>query len=178
MAQPAVTRFSRDTDLKRTTLGANHSLVPAYDFRAMARVWNWSFMKHTRFLLYGIVVLVVVQCLVWLVAGSIVWSLRGLMIGSASPEAEANARFAICIFAAAAINVIALVYFLLRQRRSGWFVLVVTKSADVLTTLAMALLVSAWWGLITADAGVTITVLYLFRRSTTAPIAAPSRQAF
>lgn len=138
----------------------------------MAHVLGWSFIKLPRFLLIGIVVLVVVQCLVWLVAGSIVWSLRDLMVGGGSPEAAHNARFAISIFAAAAINGIALMAFLLRQRGWGWLMLIVIQSVDVLTTLAGTLLISTSWGLITVVAALTIAVLYLFQRSTAAPTVA------
>ena len=144
----------------------------------MPQVLGWSFKIRPRLLLIGIVVLVVVQCLVWLVAGSIVWSLRGLMVGAESPEAADNARFAIAIFAAAATNGIALLSFLLRQRGWGWLLLIVIQSADVLATLAGTLLISAWWGLITVVAALTIAVLYLFQRSNAAPVVAKGEQAY
>ena len=128
-------------------------------------------MTRPQLLRLGIVVLVVVQCLDWLVAGSIVWSFRDLMVGTGSPEAADNARFAIAIFAGAAINGIALVPFLLRQRGWGWFLLIAVQIADVVVTLADSLLISEWWWLITIVAGLTIGFLYLFRRAS-APFAA------
>ena len=137
-----------------------------------------AIMKPSRLLLSGIVVLVVVQCLVWLAAGSIVWSLRGLMVGAESPEATDNARFALSIFAAAAVNGIALVSFLLRARGWGWLMLIVIQSLDFLATLAAALLISAWWGLITAAAVLTIPALFLFQRSTVLPPIPKGHQAF
>ena len=100
-------------------------------------------MTRPQLLRLGIVVLAVVQCLVWLVAGSIVWSFRDLMVGTGSPDAADNARFAIAIFAGAAINGIALVPFLLRPRR--WFLLIAVQIADLVVTLAESLLISEWW---------------------------------
>lgn len=125
-------------------------------------------MTRAQLLRLGIVALVVVQCLVWVVAVSIVWSFRDLMVGTGSHEAADNARFAIAIFAGAAINGIALVPFLLQQRGWGWVLLIAVQIADVVVTVAEALLISEWWWLITVLAGLTIGFLYLFRRAAVA----------
>ena len=128
-------------------------------------------MTRLRLRRLGIIVLVIVQCLVWLVAASVAWSFRDLMVGAGSPEAANNARFAIAYVGGAAINGIALVPFLLRRRGWGWLLLMAVQITDVVVTMAEGLLISGWWWLITVVAGLTIAFLYLFRR-TAEPIAA------
>lgn len=80
--------------------------------------------------------MVVIQCLVWLVAASIVWSFRDLMVGAGSPEAANDSRDAISALAGGTINGVALVLFLLRQRGLGWFLLIAVQCVDVVATLA------------------------------------------
>ena len=61
-----------------------------------------------RVLLIGTVALVVVNCFVWYVFASIIWSTQDLIVGSGSLEAAASARFAVEVYAVTGINVIAL----------------------------------------------------------------------
>jgi hypothetical protein len=111
----------------------------------------------------GIVALVVAEIVVCLVAGSIVWSFRDLMVGAGSPQAASNAGFAIAIFCAAAINAIALLPFIARPYGWGWFVLIALQVGDVTVSLAWAFLISAWWWLLVGIAGLTIGLLFAFR---------------
>jgi hypothetical protein len=111
----------------------------------------------------GIVALAAVQVGIWLVAGSIAWSFRDLMVGSGSPQAASNASFAIVIFGVAAINAIALVPFLARSHGWGWFVLTAVQLGDIALCLAWASPDSVWWWLIIGVAGFTIAALLAFR---------------
>jgi hypothetical protein len=115
-----------------------------------------------RQLLAGVAVLVVTQCLVWVVAGSIWWSFRGLMAGGpASPHGADDAHFAIAVFIAAAVNGAALVPFLLLRRRWSVILLIVIQALDALVALPLTLLISVWWILITIVAAPTIALLFI-----------------
>jgi hypothetical protein len=116
-----------------------------------------------RWLLLGTYALVAGQILIWLVAGSIVWSFRSLVVGAGSIQEANNAGFAVAIFVGAAVNAIAFLAFLLRKNGSGWLVLIAVQIADVAVTAAEGALVSPWWWLIGMFAGVTIALLYLLR---------------
>lgn len=120
----------------------------------------------------GIVALVVLECLVWLVAGSIAWSFRDLIVGPTSPEAASRARFAIAIFGGAAINGLALLPFLLRPRGWGWFLLVAVQIGDVLGSLAWVRFISHDWWLTTGVGGLTVALLCLFRYLSQRPVPA------
>jgi hypothetical protein len=107
--------------------------------------------------------MVAAQILIWLVAGSVVWSFRSLVVGAGSIQDANNAGFAVAIFVGAAVNAIALLAFLLRKSGSGWLVLIGVQIVDVAVTVAEGALVSPWWWLIGIFAGVTIALLYLLR---------------
>ena len=104
------------------------------------------------------------QILIWLVAGSIVWSFRDLMVGVGSKESAYNSRFAIAVFGGAGINAIAALAFLLRQRRRAWVLLVAVQGGDFVFTVAEGALLSHWWWLISAVAAITLALLYVFPR--------------
>lgn len=136
----------------------------------MVRATGGAVNPH-RWLLGGVVVLVVTQCLIWVVAGSIWWSFRGLMAGGpASPHGADDAHFAIAVFIAAAVNGAALVPFLLLRRRWGVILLIVIQGIDALVALPLTFLISVWWILIAIVAAPTIAVLFIVGRSTRASI--------
>ena len=122
-------------------------------------------MTTPRLLRFGIIGLVIAQCIVWLVAGSIVWSFRDLMVGSGSPQAAHDTQFALAIFVGAAVNLVALVPFLIRSGGLSVVLLLAVQAADLVVTLIEGVLVSPWWWLITVAAGLTLALMYVFRRA-------------
>jgi hypothetical protein len=117
-----------------------------------------------RWFLAGIGVIVVAQILIWLVAGSTIWTFRDLMIATGSKDASDNSGFAIAAFVGAGINTIAFLAFLLRQDGWGWVLLICVQIADVVVTLAEGALVSQWWWSTSVVAAVTVALLYFHRR--------------
>src|SRR5207248_11565901 len=78
--------------------------------------------SNVRWPLPVIVVLELAQCVWWIIAGSVMWSLRGLVYEPSSPQIAYNTRFAAALFALGGINVLAFIGFLVRP--AGWGALV------------------------------------------------------
>ncbi len=121
-------------------------------------------VTKSRLAWLGIVVLVAAQCVVWVVAGSILWSFRDLMVGAGSPQATENARFAVASFSVGAINALALLLFMLRPHGWGWSLLFAVQLADLAITAWEGFVVSEWWWLVTVLAALMIACLHFFRR--------------
>jgi len=120
-------------------------------------------MTWLRSIRVAIVLLALVQISIWVFAGWISWDFRYLMIGPGSPEVINRERFAIGLFIAAAINLIALVPFLLSVR-SGWLFLKLVQIADAIVSLALLVTVSTDWWLVTTPAAITTLLLVAWRR--------------
>jgi hypothetical protein len=120
-------------------------------------------MTWRRSIRVAIVLLALLQIGIWVVAGWISWDFRYLMIGPRSPEVINRERFAIALFIAAAINLIALVAFLLRLRW-GWSLLTLVQIADAIVSLTLLVIVSTDWWLVTAPAAITTLLLFAWRR--------------
>ena len=110
-----------------------------------------------------------VECVIWFFAASILWSLRNLLVGPSSSQAADNARFALVVYAATGVNVIALLAFLLRRRGWSWWLLTAVQTGDLVTSLLAALLLSPTWWLITGGAALTLTLRFLFARAVRVP---------
>jgi hypothetical protein len=120
-------------------------------------------MTWLRSVRVAIVLLAFVQISIWVFAGWISWDFRYLMIGPGSPEVINRERFAIGLFIAAAINLVALVSFLLRVRL-GWLFLTLVQIADAIVSLALLVTMSWDWWLITTPAAITTVLLFAWRR--------------
>ena len=70
-----------------------------------------------RWLLAGIVAVGLLESVGWFLAASLLWAFRDIFVGAGSIQAAANGRFALAIYAATGINVIALIAFVGRR---GW----------------------------------------------------------
>jgi hypothetical protein len=127
-------------------------------------------MTWLRSVRVAIVLLALVQISVWVFAGWISWDFRYLMIGPGSPEVINRERFAIGLVIAAAINLIALVSFLLRVRL-GWLFLTLVQIADAIVSLALLVTMSSDWWLVTTLAAITTVLLFAWRRIRPAPAA-------
>jgi hypothetical protein len=123
-------------------------------------------MTSRRWLLAAVSATVAAQIVIWLVAGSITWTFRDLMVGTGSKEAADNTRFAIAIFGGAGVNGAAFLAFLFRQRGWGWLLLMAAQIADVAIALAGGALISPWWWLISLVGAVAALLLFLLRRAT------------
>jgi hypothetical protein len=125
--------------------------------------------RGRRWLQLGAVVLALGQCGWWIISAWMVWYFRGLMLDPSSPQIADNARFALALLAVAAINIGALIGFLVRPMRWGGLVL----TAVLLGNIAFSLWASvsrdnfAWLLLGGVPAAVTLVVVLLFRKSTT-----------
>lgn len=128
-------------------------------------------MTWLRSVCVAIVVLALVQTCIWVFAGWVGWDVRYLMIGPGSPDVINRERFAIGLFVAAFINLIALASFLLRVR-FGWPFLTVVQIADAIVSLALLATQSTAWWLIVAPAAITTVLLVAWRRRQRA-LAAP-----
>ena len=122
-----------------------------------------SIRDSRRSLWLGVLVLGLAQFLVWLAAGSIVWSFRNLMVGPGSSGAANNTRFAVAIFGAAVVNGFALLIFLRQSRGWGWLILLAVQIGDLVFSLAAGFYISTWWWVITGLGGLTIALLCLGR---------------
>jgi hypothetical protein len=120
-------------------------------------------MTWVRSVRVAIVVLALVQISIWVFAGWVSWDFRYLMIGPGSPEVINRERFAIGLFIAAFINLIALVSFLWRVRL-GWLFLTLVQIADAMVSLALVVTVSTDWWLVTTPAAITTLLLLAWRR--------------
>jgi hypothetical protein len=125
-----------------------------------------------RTLLMAIVALVLLSCGVWYVAASIIWATRNLIVGSGSPEAAASARFAVQVYVATGINVIALLIFLIRRNGWGWWLLAVVQLGDFAYSVVEGIVRSTTWWPLSALAALILVLLYLFRRTSQLPTSA------
>jgi hypothetical protein len=122
-------------------------------------------MTSRRWLLAAVSATVAAQIVIWLVAGSITWTYRDLMVGTGSKEAADNTRFAIAIFVGAGVNGAAFLAFLFRQRGWGWLLLMAVQIADVAIALAGGALINPWWWLMSLVGAVAVLLLFLLRRA-------------
>jgi hypothetical protein len=120
----------------------------------------------------GVVALALVQCGFWLLAASLTWTFRGLMIGVDSPRGHLDAVLSLAEFVWFAVNLAALLAFLIRRRGLGLWSIVTVTLLDLAATLAMGVWVmsysfwehgSEWWWF-TADAAATLVLIYLLGR--------------
>ena len=118
-----------------------------------------------RTLLIGTVALVLLTCFVWFSFASIIWSARGIIVGLGSPQAAASARFAVVVYAATGINVIALLVFLIRRHGWGWWLLVATQVGDLVFSLIEGIVRTPTWWPLSGLAALTLVLLYLLRRT-------------
>jgi hypothetical protein len=123
-------------------------------------------------LVIGVAALALVQCGVWLFAASITWTFRGLMVGIDSPEGHLRAMVSLAEFVSLAVNLAALLAFLIRRRGLGMWSLAAVTVFDLAATLALGVWVMSrsfwehgaeWWWL-TADAAVTLVLIYMLSR--------------
>jgi hypothetical protein len=123
-------------------------------------------------LVIGVVALALVQCGFWLFAASITWTFRGLMVGIDSPEGHLRAIVSLAEFVSLAVNLAALLAFLIRRRGIGMWSLAAVTFLDLAATLAMGVWVmsrsfwehgSEWWWS-TADAAATLVLIYMLSR--------------
>jgi hypothetical protein len=118
------------------------------------------------FILIMAIVVVAIECLVWLFAGALEWSARNVMVGAGSPPAAANARFALEIFAAAGLNIIGLIGFLVLNRQRSWWLLTGLQLADLAVTVSAGVLLRPGWWILSALAALALVLLYLSRPTT------------
>jgi hypothetical protein len=120
----------------------------------------------------GVVALALVQCGFWLLAASITWTFRGLMVGVDSPRGHLDAVLSLAEFVWFAVNLAALLAFLIRRRGIGLWSIAAVTLLDVAATLAMGVWVmsysfwehgSEWWWA-TAVAAATLLLMYVLRR--------------
>ena len=110
----------------------------------------------------GVVLLVIAQSLVWLFAGSVWWSFRGLLAGGPSSQrGTSDAYVAIAFFAVAAISLAALVQFVARPGRKALLLLAAIQIVSALAALAFTLFVDPRWILIVALAVPALALLYV-----------------
>ena len=121
-------------------------------------------MTWPRWVRAAIALLALVQISIWVFAGWVGWDLRYLMIGPGSPEVLSRERIAIGLFMVAAINLVALVPFLLGVR-GGWLILTLVQIADSTVSLALLATVSIDWWLVTAPAAITTVLLFVWSGS-------------
>ena len=122
----------------------------------------------------GVVALALVQCGFWLLAASLAWTLRGLMVGVDSPRGHLDTIVSLAEFVWFAVNLSALLVFLIRRRGLGMWSIATVTLLDLAATLAMGVWVmsysywehgSEWWWF-TADAAATVVLIYLLGRQT------------
>jgi hypothetical protein len=120
----------------------------------------------------GVVALALVQCGFWLLAASLTWTFRGLMVGVDSPRGHLDAALSLAEFVWFAVNVAALLAFLIRRRGIVMWSLAAVTLLDLAATLAMGVWVMSysfwehgselWW--FTADAALTLALIYMLGR--------------
>lgn len=119
----------------------------------------------------GTALLLGLQSAIWLVAAWIVWSFRGLIVGTGSPESDVNARFAVAIFAGAVANALVLVLFVVRRRKGwAWWIVLAMQILDLAVATVAAIFVNQWWWLISSVAAATLLLLFVNRRATAYPV--------
>jgi ABC-type thiamin/hydroxymethylpyrimidine transport system permease subunit len=89
--------------------------------------------------------------------------------GPGSDAGIADTRFALAIFAAAAINAAALVAILVHQRRRTTVLVGIVQALDAVVAVALASLTERSWLVITVLAVSTLFLLYAYERSRTYP---------
>jgi hypothetical protein len=117
-----------------------------------------------RLLLIGAVALVLLTCIVWFSSASIIWSTRGIIVGLGSPQAAASARFAVVVYAATGVNVIALLVFLIRRHGWGWWLLAAAQVGDFIFSLVEGIVRTPTWWPLSGLAALTLVLLYLLRK--------------
>jgi hypothetical protein len=126
-------------------------------------------MKSGRRWLHLVTVVVAVAlCGWWTLGGWAMWSFRGFMLEPSSPEIADNTRFAVALISVAAINIAALIGFLVRPLRWGGLVLAAALLGDIAFSLWASVSRDniAWLVLGGAPAAVTLVLVLLFRKST------------
>jgi hypothetical protein len=114
-----------------------------------------------RWLFVGIAALALGQIVVWLLAGSIVWTFRNVMVGAASPQAQANARLAIAIFLAAGLIAVAFAAFLAWPRPSTRLLLLAVQTSALAVTLIQGAVRSSTWLVLSILSLFTIALLFV-----------------
>jgi hypothetical protein len=138
-------------------------------------------MNQRRWLIFGIVALIVGQVLVWLFAGWIWWSFRGGLVWPGqepSPSRVARDSYvAMAFFVVAAINVAALMAFLARPRMRSIFLLTAIQAIGGLAAIAFTLMIDRTWILITALAVAALALLYMAHWSRSATTFQPTKKS-
>jgi len=117
----------------------------------------------------GVILLAAVQCALWLLAASLTWSFRYLMVGPSSAEAHVRTVVSLAEFAWLGANLVGLVAFSVRRRGVAVWLLAGLTACDLLASFTLGYRVAStngsldsadWWWL-TADAAVTLVLIYL-----------------
>ena len=118
-----------------------------------------------RWLLAGIVLVGLLESVGWFLGASLLWAFHDLFVGAGSIQAAANGRFAIAVYAASGINVIALIAFVLGRRGWAWWSLTTVQVGDLAFSVVEAVVRSTTWWLFAAVAVLMLALLLLLRRA-------------
>ena len=101
----------------------------------------------------------------WFLGASLLWAFHDLFVGAGSIQAAANGRFAIAVYAASGINVIALIAFVLGRRGWAWWSLTTVQVGDLAFSVVEAVVRSTTWWLFAAVAVLMLALLLMLRRA-------------
>lgn len=130
-------------------------------------------VQGLRWLRLVTVVVALAQCGWWTLSAWLLWNFRGLMLEPSSPQIADNARFAVTVLVVAAVNIAALIGFVIRPFRWGGLLL----AAVMLGNIAFSVWASvyrdniAWLVLSGAPAAVTLVVVLLLRSTASKTLA-------
>ena len=124
-------------------------------------------MTRRGWLYVGTVVIVVAQCMLWLILAIGSWFTRALLIDPSSAQAADNGRFAIALFVVLSLSVIAVVAFLLRPFGWGGIVLATVEAGSVVFSVVAAVLRAdpVWLLLVGMSAATALVLVLLLRRT-------------